>query len=370
MGNIFISYSHKDSKYVRKLAKDIKQKGFDVWIDERIDYGTEWPKVIQERLDECEAFIVVASESSFESKWVQNEVARAQRKGKPFFPILLSGDSWLSTETTQYVDVRGGKLPPIKFYERLSSVVTKVKKESTQPPDEKVNLKTATNSQLPSESRKRFPFLYRQHFLGIPVVSVALGIIAIFSILATFILYNYLPFNEIPLSEIKTVYALGQTAVAQTATEQQQLALAGTPTISPNLAYMVHLINSDLSSASTLERTIDSQYYLTNASILNIPSKTNRIALLNVNCICMNATNCCSAERSFTVIVEAMKRNFTRIPLQEFDNVGDFIVASSNDTNKKSLGAVSASWQVMHSYFKSEISDYQLGIHVIETAAP
>jgi hypothetical protein len=125
MGNIFISYSHKDSSYIHRLEKALKKRGFDVWIDKRIDYGSVWPRIIQKYLDECEAFIVVVSENSFESEWVQKEVTRAQRIKKPFFPLLLSGDPWISIETTQYVDVRGEVLPPPKFYNRLSSVLSK-----------------------------------------------------------------------------------------------------------------------------------------------------------------------------------------------------------------------------------------------------
>ena len=56
---IFISYSHKDSEYAHRLAKSLEQAGFAVWIDERIDYGTTWPDVIQKQLDDCKAFIVV-----------------------------------------------------------------------------------------------------------------------------------------------------------------------------------------------------------------------------------------------------------------------------------------------------------------------
>ncbi|MBN1450792.1 MAG: TIR domain-containing protein [Anaerolineales bacterium] len=123
MSHIFISYSHKDSKYVEKLEKKLIEEGFNVWIDHRIDYGSQWPKVIQEQLDSCGAFIVVVSENAYESEWVQNEVARAKRKGKPFFPLLLSGDPWITVETTQYVDVKDGSLPPIKFYEELSNIV-------------------------------------------------------------------------------------------------------------------------------------------------------------------------------------------------------------------------------------------------------
>lgn len=123
MGHIFISYSHKDKEYAHRLHDALQKEGFEVWIDDRIDYGEEWPTVIQDHLDGCNAFILVASENSYKSKWVQKEVARAQRIGKPFYPILLSGPAWLAFETTQYVDVREDEaLPDEKFYKELKEV--------------------------------------------------------------------------------------------------------------------------------------------------------------------------------------------------------------------------------------------------------
>lgn len=144
MGHIFISYSHRDKDYVHKLQGALQKDGFEVWIDDRIDYGTEWPKIIQKHLDECDAFIVVVSENAFESKWVQNEVARAGRKKKPIFPLLLQGDPWLSVEATQYVDVTGGSLPDEKFYQRLALVVpgNEIKKDGLNVKTEsKVNFR-------------------------------------------------------------------------------------------------------------------------------------------------------------------------------------------------------------------------------------
>lgn len=120
MGFVFISYSHKDKEYAHKLRDDLKDRGFDPWIDDRIDYGTRWPTVIQGKVDACDAFIIIVSGNSYESTWVQNELARATRKGKKIYPILLNGDPWISIEVTQYVDVTSGELPPDKFYEQLA----------------------------------------------------------------------------------------------------------------------------------------------------------------------------------------------------------------------------------------------------------
>ena len=124
MSYIFISYSHKDKEYAHRLEKALKRRGFEVWLDDRIDYGSKWPKTIEERLDGCEALILIMTAHSYGSDWVQNELSRAKRKDKNLFPLLLEGDEpWLSVEATQYVDVRDAKLPPTAFYDTLSKIV-------------------------------------------------------------------------------------------------------------------------------------------------------------------------------------------------------------------------------------------------------
>jgi hypothetical protein len=120
MGHIFISFSHKDTEYAHALAGSLQSMSFTVWIDTRLDYGSQWPHEIQKQLDSCDAFILIMTPDSFASEWVQSELQRAKRKAKPVFPLLLEGDeSWLSVESTQYYDVRNGKLPDDEFYADL-----------------------------------------------------------------------------------------------------------------------------------------------------------------------------------------------------------------------------------------------------------
>jgi hypothetical protein len=119
MTHIFISYSHQDSEYAHQLFEALEDEGFSPWIDDRIDYGGQWPQIIQDQLDACAVFILIMTPRSYVSSWVQNELARAQTRGKPIFPLLLEGDIWLAVQTIQYVDVRGGQLPPKKFFARL-----------------------------------------------------------------------------------------------------------------------------------------------------------------------------------------------------------------------------------------------------------
>ncbi len=119
VGHVFVSYSHKDSEYTHKLAEEMEKHHIPVWIDDRIDYGTRWPQVIQEKIDTCKAFILIMSDNARASDWVNNELTYAMGKGKKVYPLLLKGDVWLAVASIQYVNVRNRKLPDESFYRTL-----------------------------------------------------------------------------------------------------------------------------------------------------------------------------------------------------------------------------------------------------------
>ena len=109
-------------------------RGFDVWMDDRLDYGSEWPNEIQQRVDFCDAMILIMSPHSYKSRWVQNELHRAVRKEKPVFPLLLEGsEPWLSVESTQLFDVTNRKMPDEKLSESLAQVTSRRKPNSRFP---------------------------------------------------------------------------------------------------------------------------------------------------------------------------------------------------------------------------------------------
>jgi len=155
MGHIFISYSHKDSSYVHKLAEALEQEGFGVWIDDRIHYGSEWPKVVTRNLDVSDAVIVVLSDNSYESDMVQNEVARAREKKKPIFPLLLEGDNWLIVQAKQFVDVKDGSLPTEKFYKRLEEITPRKNERAEREAAEKLAQEKAARDKTEKEAKEK-----------------------------------------------------------------------------------------------------------------------------------------------------------------------------------------------------------------------
>ena len=121
--SIFISYSRQDQAYVQKLINTFEEKGLSVWLDERIDYGTAWQKVIEDHLRACQVFVLVMTPRSYESHWVQCELSLALELRKPIFPLLLEGERWFSVARIQVVDVKSGSLPPDRFFNSVSTFV-------------------------------------------------------------------------------------------------------------------------------------------------------------------------------------------------------------------------------------------------------
>ena len=122
--HIFISYSRKDRDYVRKLEDELRKRGFDPWMDDRIDFGDRWWRTIDRYIRTCAAFVVVMTPGSEQSEWVEREVQLALRERKPVFPLLLRGLGFSLLITTQYADVTGERLPPADFYERLGRMAS------------------------------------------------------------------------------------------------------------------------------------------------------------------------------------------------------------------------------------------------------
>jgi CheY-like chemotaxis protein len=75
----FISYSSKDEEVASKLHKDLKTRGISCWyapVDLRI--GDKFRTTIDESIKLHDKLLVVLSESSIDSKWVENEVGEAE----------------------------------------------------------------------------------------------------------------------------------------------------------------------------------------------------------------------------------------------------------------------------------------------------
>jgi len=121
MSQIFISYSHTDSDYVRRLASELEARSYVPWFDEHIETGDRWFKRIADAIKDSSAVVVVMTPEAEQSEWVEKEILVAQKHNKPIYPLLLNGREFDLLISVKYTAVRGNALPPAIFYEKLAA---------------------------------------------------------------------------------------------------------------------------------------------------------------------------------------------------------------------------------------------------------
>jgi len=74
MDTVFLSYSSRDKESATKLAGQLRDMGFDVWLDEwRLHVGHSIPAEIGRALTDASYLIVLLSPHSTASNWVERE---------------------------------------------------------------------------------------------------------------------------------------------------------------------------------------------------------------------------------------------------------------------------------------------------------
>ena len=89
MSDVFISYSRKNSEFVRILHEALEKSNRETWVDwEGIAKGTEWWKEIEAGIEGANTFVFVISPDSVASTVCQDEIRHAIRYNKQILPIV------------------------------------------------------------------------------------------------------------------------------------------------------------------------------------------------------------------------------------------------------------------------------------------
>ena len=95
MSYVFLSHSHQDKPFARRLAAELRHHGHIVWIDEaEILVGDSLVRKIEEGLDKVDYVVAVLSKASIASEWVRKELEAAMNreigaKQVVVLPVLL-----------------------------------------------------------------------------------------------------------------------------------------------------------------------------------------------------------------------------------------------------------------------------------------
>ncbi|MBL8153661.1 MAG: toll/interleukin-1 receptor domain-containing protein [Anaerolineae bacterium] len=87
----FVSYSHNDNAFVKRLAFRLSEFSADLWIDDdRLRGGEDWRDAIHEALNESAVMILVVTPASMESVEVKREWTYFLGLGRPIIPLIIS----------------------------------------------------------------------------------------------------------------------------------------------------------------------------------------------------------------------------------------------------------------------------------------
>ena len=90
MAKIFLSYAREDVDAAKQLAGCIASAGHEVWWDRHIQGGSRFSDEIDRALKDAEAVVVMWSDASVASAWVQDEAAEGRDSGR-LVPVALGG---------------------------------------------------------------------------------------------------------------------------------------------------------------------------------------------------------------------------------------------------------------------------------------
>lgn len=131
---VFISYSHRDKKFVNLLTNRLREHNIDVWLDSKeISIGSNIAERIKNGISNVDFFILILSKNSADSKWVNYELSATilneiSRQETIILPVLIEDCQIpFSLQDRLYADFR---FSFDKGFNSLLNAINTSKKES------------------------------------------------------------------------------------------------------------------------------------------------------------------------------------------------------------------------------------------------
>lgn len=86
---VFISYAHKNSNTVLSCVNTLKRSGINIWYDDGIEAGSEWPEYIAEKVVNCTKFVLFISKAYLESQNCKRELNFAISRKKEILSVFI-----------------------------------------------------------------------------------------------------------------------------------------------------------------------------------------------------------------------------------------------------------------------------------------
>lgn len=143
MSDIFLSYTKEDKARILPIVKLLEERGWTVWWDLNIPPGSKFSKVIQEAINSSSCVIVLWSENSISSEWVEIEAEEGREKGI-LIPVYLDDVKvpfqFKLIEGARLEDWDGDSAHPelISLYKSIAAVTGKEPIDTPHPKDPQI----------------------------------------------------------------------------------------------------------------------------------------------------------------------------------------------------------------------------------------
>jgi adenylate cyclase len=112
MSHVFISYARSTARQAQQVAAVLRDLGHQVWLDDAIPAHRAYADVIEERLREARAVVVIWSADAAKSQWVRSEADRARAEHK-LVQLTVDGAALpMPFDQVQCVDLAGWQGDP------------------------------------------------------------------------------------------------------------------------------------------------------------------------------------------------------------------------------------------------------------------
>ena len=152
---VFISYSTKDSDVANLVHSYLEGNGISCWIaSQNIEGGESFAMKIVDAIEECAAFVLIASEHSNDSPHVSREMSLATGKDKKIIPFriqeyTLSKNNVYFLQLSQWISAEGN------INEALKHLLAAIRAELPEQTSEPEPIITIKPKPQPREAKKK-----------------------------------------------------------------------------------------------------------------------------------------------------------------------------------------------------------------------
>ncbi|ETR65309.1 MAG: TIR protein [Candidatus Magnetoglobus multicellularis str. Araruama] len=121
--HIFISYCHKDRKYLNQLksALDVlTHKNIHSWYDKHIKTGDQWNLKIHTEIEKADMAVCLITENFLKSEYIRDTeipaILNRRQEGLKIFPILFDDCMWNLLDWLKEIQIFPEECKPVKEF--------------------------------------------------------------------------------------------------------------------------------------------------------------------------------------------------------------------------------------------------------------